>query len=98
MNKATIIIRIILVSLLFPAAMLLLGLVFEIIYPGFFHYLSNICHSLNDCLTRPAFDYLLREKTHRFFLFSWGVSLVMIVLMTYQNLKPEIHQWFKKPR
>jgi hypothetical protein len=51
MNKAAIIIRIILVSLLFPAAMLLLGLVFEIIYPGFFHYLRNLCKTLT---TIPA--------------------------------------------
>jgi hypothetical protein len=96
MKKTTIIIKIIIISSLFPVAMLLLGLVFEVIYPGFFHYLSNLCHGLNDCLTRPAFEYLLREKTQHFFLFSWGIGLAMVSLMAYQNLRTEIHEWIRK--
>jgi len=96
MRGVVIIVNIIMTSLPFPVAMLFLGLVFEVIYPGFFHYLSNLCHGLNDCLTRPAFEYLLREKTQRFFLFSWGVGLAMVFLMAYQNLRPEIHEWLRK--
>ncbi len=96
MKKAAIIIQIIILSLLFPVAILLLGLVFEAIYPGFFYYLSNLCHGLNDCIKKPALEFLLREKTQRLLLLSWGINLTMIFLMAYQNLRTEIHEWVRK--
>ncbi len=57
MKKAAIIIQIIILSLLFPVAILLLGLVFEAIYPGFFYYLSNLCHGLNDCIKNQPSNF-----------------------------------------
>ena len=89
-------IQILVVSLAFPVAMLALGLMFEVVYPGFFYYLSSVCHGLNDCLTQPAYEYLLREKTQRLLLLCWGIGLVMVFSMAYQNLKPEVYQWLRK--
>lgn len=32
----------------------------------------------------------------KFYLLAWGVGLVMVCTMAYQEFKPWIHQWFSK--
>ena len=84
------------VSFYFPVGMGLLGLTWDTVLGGIGKYLNQSCSGFNDCVIHAAFDYLNHPKTWKLLLLCWGIGLVMVSSMVYQNLKPEIHQWFRK--
>jgi hypothetical protein len=43
-----------------------------------------------------VFEITFSWAAMKFYLLAWGVGIVMVFSMAYQNLKPEIHGWFSK--
>ena len=99
MNKSIwlLFLKMILVSFYFPSGFALVpALAFTPV--GAWGYFTGGCSGLNSCLMNPLMDVYSSQKFLRILMLAWGIGLVMVFLMAYQNLKPEIHQWFRKLR
>lgn len=97
MNKSIFLLflKMIFVSFYFPAGFTLVpALAFAPI--GAWGYLTDGCLGLNSCLINPLMDVYCGQKFLRMLMLTWGCGLAMVFAMAYQNLKPEIHQWFRK--
>jgi hypothetical protein len=99
MNKSIwlLFLKMIFVSFYFPVGFTLVpALAFTPV--GAWGYLIDGCSGLNACLMNPLVDIYSSQKFLRMLMLAWGFGLIMVFAMTYQNLKPEIHQWFRKLR
>ncbi len=82
------------ISFIFPISMGLLGLILDATLGGLGRYLNLSCFGFIDCIFNPAIEYLMQPKTWKLLLLCWGIGILMVCSIAYQNLKPWIHEWF----
>jgi hypothetical protein len=63
---------------------------------GIWGYFIDGCSNLNACFINPMLNVYGDQKFFRLLILSWGIGLVMVVAMAYQNFKPDFHAWFRK--
>lgn len=63
---------------------------------GVWGFLIDGCMDLDSCLINPLLAIYGSQQFLRVLMFLWGCGLVVVLIISYQNLKPEIHQWFRK--
>jgi hypothetical protein len=59
-------------------------------------YFIGGCSDLNRCFFNPLLDAYSDPKFFRLFMLMWMVGVVVVCSLAYKNLKPEIHEWFRK--
>ena len=91
----TLFLKMIFVSFYFPVGFSLVPAL-AFIPVGAWGYLIDGCSDLNACLMTPLMDIYSSQKFLRMLMLAWGLGLIMVFAMAYQNLKPEIYQWFRK--
>lgn len=89
------IIKLILLSLYVPIGFSLVPAIafFPIAVWGYF---IGGCADLNGCFIYPLFEIYSDQKFFRLLMLMSGVGLIMVFSMAYQNLKPWIHELFRK--
>lgn len=96
-KKILIFIRLFGISLYAPIGLALIPVVlFGIL--GALSYFFKGCSDFDACYLEPLTNIFFTSKTWKMLLLMWVVGVAGVMYMGYQNLKPEIHQWFRKLR
>lgn len=59
---------------------------------GVWGYFIGGCSDLNACFINPLLNVYSDQKFFRLLMLFWGVGIVMVCALTYQNFKPEIQE------